>query len=50
MGATPVIQLGKANWGGGEYADGCIDSVRIHDRVLTETEVVSNYKDAMGKA
>ncbi len=50
LGATPVIQLGKANWGGGEYADGCIDSVRIHDRVLTETEVVSNYKDAMGKA
>ncbi|MDE6411802.1 MAG: family 43 glycosylhydrolase [Clostridia bacterium] len=50
LGSTPVIQLGKANWGDGEFADGWLDEFRIHNYALGREEVQSNYKSAMGKA
>jgi LPXTG-motif cell wall-anchored protein len=34
-----VFQVGKGNWGGGEYFTGLIDDLRIYDRALTPTEL-----------
>ena len=34
-----VLQVGKANWGGGEYFSGLIDNLRIYDRALSGTEL-----------
>lgn len=34
-----VFQIGKANWGGGEYFSGLIDNFRIYDRALTGAEL-----------
>lgn len=49
LGTTnPVIQLGKANWGSGEYASGWLDEFRIYNYALDDDEVESNYKTAMG--
>ena len=40
LGATGgVLQLGKANWGTGEYFSGLLDNVRIHSRALTPDEL-----------
>lgn len=37
--AGGVLQLGKANWGSGEYFSGLLDNVRIHSRALTPDEL-----------
>lgn len=50
LGDSPVIQLGKANWGSGEYASGYLDAFRIHNYALSTDEIAANYKDAMGIA
>ncbi|PPF58857.1 hypothetical protein C5C13_06855 [Clavibacter michiganensis] len=34
-----VLQVGKANWGGGEYFSGLVDNLRIYDRALSGTEL-----------
>ena len=34
-----VLQVGKANWGGGEYFSGLIDNLRIYDRALSGAEL-----------
>ncbi|MEZ2716101.1 LamG-like jellyroll fold domain-containing protein [Niallia circulans] len=38
-----IIQLGKANWGNGEYFQGLIDDVKIYSRALTEEEIETSY-------
>ncbi|MFH8249072.1 LamG-like jellyroll fold domain-containing protein [Microbacterium sp. B2969] len=34
-----VLQLGKANWGTGEYFSGLLDNVRVYNRALTPAEL-----------
>ncbi|MEX0153908.1 LamG-like jellyroll fold domain-containing protein [Microbacterium sp. LMI1-1-1.1] len=34
-----VLQIGKANWGGGEYFSGLLDNLRIYNRALTPAEL-----------
>lgn len=34
-----VLQVGKGNWGGGEYFSGLIDDLRVYDRALTPAEL-----------
>ncbi|PPF72829.1 family 43 glycosylhydrolase [Rathayibacter sp. AY1E6] len=34
-----VLQIGKANWGGGEYFTGLLDNLRVYDRALTGAEL-----------
>jgi GH43 family beta-xylosidase len=34
-----VLQVGKANWGNGEYFSGLLDNLRIHGRALTPAEL-----------
>lgn len=48
LGSSPIIQLGKANWGNGEYATGWLDEFRIHNYALSVAEVEANYKAVMG--
>jgi len=38
-----IIQLGKANWGSGEYYKGLIDDIRIYSRAFTNEEIEENY-------
>ncbi|MGV3240760.1 LamG-like jellyroll fold domain-containing protein, partial [Streptococcus hyovaginalis] len=38
-----IIQVGKANWGNGEYFQGLIDDVKIYSRALTEEEIETSY-------
>ncbi len=37
--AGGVLQIGKANWGGGEYFSGLVDNVRVYDKALTGSEL-----------
>ncbi|WP_146082130.1 LamG domain-containing protein, partial [Rathayibacter sp. AY1A3] len=37
--AGGVLQVGKANWGGGEYFTGLLDNLRVYDRALTSAEL-----------
>lgn len=50
LGNDPVIQLGRANWNDGEFANGWLDEFRIHNYAMSVEEVVSNYKAVMGIA
>jgi GH43 family beta-xylosidase len=34
-----VLQVGKANWGGGEYFTGLLDNLRVYNRALTPSEL-----------
>ncbi|WP_163198628.1 MULTISPECIES: family 43 glycosylhydrolase [Bifidobacterium] len=34
-----ILQLGKANWGSGEYYSGLLDNVKIYGRVLSDKEI-----------
>lgn len=34
-----VLQLGRANWGNGEYFSGLLDNLRIHGRALSPAEL-----------
>lgn len=41
LGSKPVLQIGKANWGAGEFFNGLIDQFRIYDHALTAQEVAA---------
>ncbi|NEG95441.1 family 43 glycosylhydrolase [Bifidobacterium sp. SMB2] len=36
-----ILQLGKANWGSGEYFSGLLDNVKIYGRELTAAEIAA---------
>lgn len=38
-GSGGVLQIGKANWGGGEYFTGLLDNFKIFDRALTASQL-----------
>lgn len=39
LGGESIWQIGKANWGSGEYFRGCLDNYKIISRAWTEEEV-----------
>ncbi len=39
VGKNGILQIGKANWGSGEYYKGWIDNLRIESRALSADEV-----------
>lgn len=39
LGSNSVIQIGKANWGSGEYFNGYIDEFTIYNYALSEREI-----------
>ena len=42
LGENSVFQIGKANWGNGEYYKGWIDNFKIYDGALTDGELVDH--------
>lgn len=45
LGDESIFQIGKANWGSGEYFNGYIDEFKIYDRALTAAEVATVFDD-----
>ncbi|MDD6550515.1 MAG: family 43 glycosylhydrolase [Lachnospiraceae bacterium] len=43
FGTDGIVQIGKANWGNGEYFTGSIDELRIYDKALNSDEVTALY-------
>lgn len=39
FGDQSILHIGKANWGGGEYAKAYIDNLEIRSRAMTEAEI-----------
>lgn len=39
LGQNSILQIGKANWGGGEYYQGYLDKFKIYNTALTELEL-----------
>lgn len=50
LGATPLIQLGKANWDNGEYSNMLLDCFKIHNYELSADEVFDLYQSDMGRS
>ncbi|SEL74652.1 Beta-xylosidase, GH43 family [Butyrivibrio sp. ob235] len=40
-----ILQIGKANWGGGEYSDMIMDDLAVFDRALTAQEIEELYEN-----
>ena len=38
-----MLQIGKANWGGGEYFNGQLDDITVYGRAITSEEVAAIY-------
>ncbi len=45
LGGSSILQIGKANWGSGEYCKGWIDNFRIENKALTEAQVQAMVGD-----
>ena len=45
LGDSSILQIGKANWGNGEYAQASIDNLKIYNKALTQTEVQNEVPD-----
>lgn len=45
LGESSILQIGKANWGNGEYFQGLIDNFRIYDKALNGDEISAQYQD-----
>ena len=46
LGSSSVIQIGKANWGSGEYFNGYIDDLMIFNYALTEDQILALDSEA----
>ena len=44
LGENGIVQIGKANWGGGEYSNIMVDEVSIFNRPITKSEISELYK------
>lgn len=45
LGDAPIIQVGKGNWGSGEYSSGIIDNYKIFNYALSTDEIGALYED-----
>ncbi len=43
LGSAGIVQIGKANWGTGEYYGGLLDEFKIYNYALSEDEVQKEY-------
>jgi|GEM_PF-686568 len=43
FGSDSIFQIGKANWGNGEYYQGYIDDMEVYNRALTTKEIQNIY-------
>ena len=51
VGENPVVQIGKANWGSGEYSIGLsIDTIAIYNKALSANEVATAFEEAEAPA
>lgn len=39
LGDNSILQIGKANWGTGEYYQGCIDEYSIYNYAMSQTDI-----------
>ena len=46
LGNSSVLQIGKANWGGGEYCQGWIDNMTIYNHALSAQELQAAVPEA----
>lgn len=46
LGGTSIFQIGKANWGNGEYTKGWIDNFKVYNKALSEAEIQSVPNEA----
>ena len=46
LGANSILQIGKANWGSGEYTQASIDNLKIWDKALTPEQLLENVPAA----
>ena len=46
--ARPFAYLGKSDWGADPYWTGLIDTFRIYDRALTQSQIYTLYQGEMG--
>ncbi|MBO5371248.1 MAG: family 43 glycosylhydrolase [Lachnospiraceae bacterium] len=40
-----VFQIGKANWGSGEFYSGLLDNYKVYDGILSEDEIAAQYAE-----
>lgn len=45
LGEQSVLQLGKANWGKGEYGKGLIDNFRVYGEALNAEQITQQYAE-----
>lgn len=45
LGEQSVLQLGKANWGTGEYGKGLIDNFRVYGEALNAEQITQQYAE-----
>ncbi len=50
LGNNSIFQLGKANWGDGEYCQGWIDNFQIYSKALSEEEIQTIPSEAYRQA
>lgn len=46
LGESSILQIGKANWGNGEYYKGWMDNFKIYDGALTDEEIAEEIEKA----
>ncbi len=44
LGNSSILQIGKANWGNGEYYKGWMDNFKIYDGALTDEEIAEEIE------
>ncbi len=45
LGDSSILQIGKANWGSGEYFQGSIDNFRLYSYALSEAEIEEQFQE-----
>ena len=47
LGKAGVVQIGKANWGGGEYTNAMVDDYSIFNRTISSSEIKALYEEEL---
>ena len=50
LGANPIVYLGRANWGSGEFGNSTLDCFKVYNYVRSADDVKATYKADMGIA
>ena len=49
LGTSPIFNIGKANWGSGEYCKAKLDNYQVYAGALTEEQVADLYKNYINR-